>query len=281
MSIDRTKTLTSELEERDIVPFIGIYDVLSASLAARHFDALFVSGLGFAASHFGLPDVGFATWTDITAFVQRLRLVVPDHLLLVDIDDGYGDDQIASQVVIALEQVGASAVVLEDQKRPRKCGHLDGKELLELDEYAAKLKRVLDSRREMFVVARTDASESEEMLLRAATFEELGADAVLVDGVRDVGFLRELRSTVTVPLAFNQIAGGKSPSMTFQELADQGVNLAIYSTPALFAAHSAVVDELVRLKESDGWLVQPEDGGLGLTESTAILNENLQRSLGD
>ena len=159
MSNTEAKSLAAELERRDTVPFIGIYDVLSGALAARHFDALFVSGLGFAASHYGLPDVGFATWTDIASFVQRLRLIVPNHLLLVDIDDGYGDDQIASQVVVALERVGASAVVLEDQKRPRKCGHLDGKELLEIDEYAAKLKRVLDSRRELFVIARTDASE--------------------------------------------------------------------------------------------------------------------------
>ena len=171
-------------------------------------------------------------------------------------------------------------MVLEDQKRPRKCGHLEGKQLLDIAEYGSKLKRVLDCRESMLVVARTDASEPSEMLHRAVTFEELGADGVLVDGVSDIGFLNELRDAVSVPIAFNQIAGGKSPRLTLTELQEAGVGIAIFSTPALFAAHTAIETEMKRLKANDGVLLHPEDGGLGLHENTAVLNENLERSIG-
>lgn len=108
---------------RNITPFIGVYDAFSAGIAGKHYDALFVSGFGFAASFYGLPDIGFITWSDMVAFVQRIRTVLPQHHLLVDIDDGYCDPEVACHVVSLLEASGASGVVLEDQKRPRRCGH--------------------------------------------------------------------------------------------------------------------------------------------------------------
>jgi 2-methylisocitrate lyase-like PEP mutase family enzyme len=119
--------LKQAMATNKILPFIGVYDVFSATVAARHFDSLFVSGFGFAASNYGLPDIGFITWTDIVAFVQRIRTVLPTHNLLVDIDDGYCDPEVACHVVSVLEAAGASGVVLEDQKRPRRCGHFEGK----------------------------------------------------------------------------------------------------------------------------------------------------------
>lgn len=267
--------LRREIEDRGIMPFVGVYDAFSASLVARHFDALFLSGFGFAASQYGLPDVGFATWSDIASYVQRLRMIAPDHYLLVDIDDGYGDDTIAAHVATSLEAAGASAVVLEDQKRPRKCGHLDGKELLDLDEYTYKLKRVLSARTELFVIARSDASEPKDILRRAERFQQTGADAVLVDGISDVGLLRELRETVSVPLAFNQIAGGKSPKMSLSQLREAGINIAIYSTPALFAAQEAILSEMQRLQEQDGVLRQPDEGAVGVAACNALLEANL------
>src|SRR5215470_20096681 len=149
------RDLRKEMTARNIIPFIGVYDVFSATLAAKHFDALFISGFGFAASHYGLPDIGFIGWPDIVAFVQRVRTVLPSHHILVDIDDGYADIEVAAHVVSLLETSGASGVVLEDQERPRRCGHFDGKQLMGLDEYIVKLKRVLAARRDMIVIART------------------------------------------------------------------------------------------------------------------------------
>ena len=105
--------------------------MFSASIAARHFKGLFLSGFGFAASHYGLPDIGFIAWGDMVAYVQRVRTVLPRHHLLVDMDDGYGDADIACHVTRLLESVGASGVVIEDQRRPRRCGHFNGKQLLD------------------------------------------------------------------------------------------------------------------------------------------------------
>ena len=271
------RVLAEELQSRTIIPFAGIYDVFSAGIAARHYDALFVSGFGFAASYYGLPDIGFGTWTDVTSFVQRLRNILPDHFLLVDIDDGFCDIEVAAHTVRVLETVGASAVVLEDQRRPRKCGHFDGKQILDLDDYLEKLDQVLAARRDLLVVARTDSSDRDDILRRAKAFSDAGADAVLVDGIKDLSLLNELSALVDVPLAFNQIAGGKSPAVTLTELADRGVSIAIYSTPALFAAQSAIEAAMVDLEAADGRLVQPIEGGIGVADCNTLLTENLER----
>ncbi|HQR60917.1 MAG TPA: isocitrate lyase/PEP mutase family protein [Methylophilaceae bacterium] len=257
-----------------ILPFIGVYDVFSASLAGRHFDSLFVSGFGFAASHYGLPDIGFITWTDIVAFVQRLRTVLPGHNLLVDIDDGYCDPEVACHVVSVLEAIGASGVVLEDQKRPRRCGHFEGKQIMELDEYLAKLRAVLATRRDLVVIARTDTSDPDDMVRRVKAFAEAGADAVLIDGLPNLDVVRQLSKEVGRPFCFNQIAGGKSPVYTQGELHEAGVSLAIYSTPCLFAAQSAIEAAMGDLKARDGTLA---GSPVGVRDCNQVLTDNLAR----
>ncbi|MFD7118273.1 oxaloacetate decarboxylase [Streptomyces sp. NPDC059922] len=271
--------LREAVESPRTTPLIGIYDMYSASIAAQHYNGFFVSGFGFAASHYGLPDIGFIAWPDMVAFAERLRLAFPRHHMLVDIDDGYVDPEVACHVVQRLERAGASGVILEDQKRPRRCGHADGKLILPLEEYLAKLDLVLRSREEMLVVARTDATEESEIVRRAAALAETDADVVLVDGVRSVEWIRKIRSVVgDKPLLFNQIAGGKSPRLSLSELSDLGVNLAIYSTPCLFAAHGAIDGALVDLKMADGRLPDTrETGAIGVKGSTELLEKNISR----
>jgi len=274
MEISYGARLRQEVGDRPI-PFIGVYDAFSASLAARHYDHLFLSGFGFAASYYGLPDIGFIAWSDITAYVGRLRSVMPHTHLLVDIDDGYCDTEVACHVVALLESLGASGVVLEDQQRPRRCGHYSGKRLMELPEFLEKLKRVLATRRELFVVARTDAHQPEEALKRVIAFAEAGADAVLVDAVPDLATLRALSLSVKAPLVCNQLPGGKSPAWSLTEMAEAGVSLVIYSTPCLFAAQEAITNTLITLRERDGRLSQGVTTGVALPECTALLNGNL------
>lgn len=258
--------------------FIGVYDAFSASLAAERFDGLFVSGFGFAASHYGLPDIGFIAWPDIVAFVQRLRVILPTERLLVDVDDGYGDPEVASHVASVLEGLGAFGVILEDQKRPRRCGHFDGKQLLDLDEYLPKLRRVLQARRDLVVVARTDSSDPADIRRRVRAFAEAGADAILVDGLRDLSLLREMRRHANdLPFVFNQIAGGKSPPCSLSELRKVGASLVIYSTPCLFAAQRAIGEVLRDLRDSDGYLPAPGKDGVSVPSCTAVLTENLAR----
>ncbi|MFD1146157.1 isocitrate lyase/PEP mutase family protein [Saccharothrix hoggarensis] len=270
------KALREAVSAPGTTPLIGVFDMLSASVAARHYDGLFVSGFGFSASHYGLPDIGFIAWPDVVGFVQRLRLAFPRQHLLVDIDDGYVDPEVAGQVVRALEQVGASGAVLEDQRRPRRCGHVEGKVVLPLERYLEKLDVVLGARTDLVVVARTDATEEDEMLRRAAAFAETDADAVLVDGVPSVDVIRRVRDVVRdKPVVFNQISGGRSPRLSLTELTALGVDVAIYSTPCLFAAQTAMDDVLVELKDHDGVL---PDGPVGVAESQALLEHNISRN---
>ncbi|TQJ56484.1 isocitrate lyase/PEP mutase family protein [Streptomyces sp. NBC_00080] len=271
--------LRERIADPGTTPLIGVYDMYSASIAAEHYDGMFVSGFGFAASHYGLPDIGFIAWPDMVAFVQRLRGAFPQQHLLVDIDDGYVDPEVACHVVEGLERIGASGVILEDQKRPRRCGHADGKQVLPLNEYLAKLEMVLATRRDLVVVARTDATDEHDILRRAATLAATDADVILVDGVRTVEWIRRIRDVVgNKPLLFNQIAGGKSPRLSLSELSDLGVNIAIYSTPCLFAAHAAMDSALTDLKRADGRLPEVDAaGGIGVRASTELLERNIAR----
>ncbi|MGX1850493.1 isocitrate lyase/PEP mutase family protein [Streptomyces sp. NBC_01456] len=274
------QALRDEIAAEGTTPLIGVHDMYSASIAAGHYDGFFVSGFGFAASYYGLPDIGFIAWPDMAAFVERLRGAFPRHHLLVDIDDGYVDPEVACHVVRRLERSGASGVILEDQKRPRRCGHADGKLVLPLEEYLEKLHQVLAARSDLVVVARTDATEEGDILRRAAALAATDADVVLVDGVRSVEWIRRIRTvTGDKPLLFNQIAGGKSPRLSLSELTGLGVDVAIYSTPCLFAAHRAMETAMAELTYADGRLPAPgEPGGeIGVREATELLARNIGR----
>jgi 2-methylisocitrate lyase-like PEP mutase family enzyme len=273
------KKLRERIAGPGTTPLIGVYDMYSASIAAQHYDGMFVSGFGFAASYYGLPDIGFIAWPDMVAFVQRLRGAFPHHHLLVDIDDGYVDPEVACHVVEGLERIGASGVILEDQKRPRRCGHADGKQVLPLEEYLDKLHQILETRKDLVVVARTDATDEHDILHRAERLAATDADVVLVDGVRSVEWIERIRKVVEdKPLLFNQIAGGRSPRLSLGELSALGVDVAIYSTPCLFAAHEAMDSALARLKAADGRLPEVDPAsGVGVKASTSLLERNIAR----
>lgn len=265
--------LRAAVQRSEIIPFIGVYDVFSATLAAKHFDGIFISGFSFAASFYGLPDIGLIAWSDIVAFCQRVRAVLPRHHIIVDIDDGYGDADTAAHVVSLLQGAGASGIIMEDQQRPRRCGHLDGKRLLDLDQYIMRLEKVLASRKDLFVVARTDAHEQEDIARRIHAYVESGADAVLIDGLHDLDYLKQVTAGLDVPVMFNQILGGKSAPYSLDQLRGAGVSLANYSTPCLFAAQQAINTAMTALRQNDGKL----QGGIGIQECNAILNDNLNR----
>ena len=175
-------------------------------------------------------------------------------------------------VVALLESIGASGVILEDQKRPRRCGHVAGKLLMETNAFLEKLNKVLATRRDLFVVARTDASDPADILSRAQAYAAAGADAILADGITDLGVIKTLKTAVDKPLVFNQIAGGKSPACNLSDLSDAGISLVNYSTPCLFAAQAALEAEMQQLRERDGLL---EKDGIGVPECTTHLHRNL------
>lgn len=273
-----TGSALREAVRSGFLPFVGIYDAFSAAVAGRRADHLFLSGLGFAASQYGLPDVGFVAWAEMVAFAERVRAILPGHAILVDIDDGYGDPDIVAHVVRRMEAAGATGIVLEDQRRPRRCGHLDGRQVLPLEEYLVKLERALAERRDLFVIARTDASGAEEIARRLDAFADMGADAVLADGLANPASIRSFRDRTGIPVAFNQIAGGKSPPRSARELEEAGISIGIYSTPCLFAAQAAIDATVHALLGPDGRLSTGGLGAIGLTDCTAILDANLARA---
>lgn len=272
------QALAMAAQRQRVLPFVGVYDLFSASLAADRFETLFLSGFGLAASAFGLPDIGFLGWGDLTTTTGRLRALLPAHHLLVDIDDGFGDETVASHVCRTLERCGASGVVLEDQARPRRCGHLEGKRLLPLAAYLAKLEAVLKSRDSLVVVARTDASEPREILTRVKAFEQAGCDAVLADGLEDLELIHQVREAVSCLVFSNVIGGGKVPACSRRELAGHGVQGLIYSTPCLFAAQGAIEKVLEDLGDDFSELGSSLQKGRKLSHCNAVLEANLKRA---
>ncbi len=277
MSLDSGGNLRKTLAERAIIPFIGVYDVFSATLSAKYFDGIFVSGYSFAASYYGMPDIGLISWSDILSFVQRLRTMLPRKHIMVDLDDGYGDVEVACHVTRILESTGVAGIILEDQKRPKKCGHLDGKQILGLDQFIQTLEKVIASRRDMVVVARTDAHDIDEVIRRVKAFDEAGADWLLVDGVSSLDIIRAVRSHTKKPLVFNHIVGGRSPALTLSELKSRGISAVLYSTPCLFAAQAAIQETLHTLHQNDGFLTAENTRCADLATCQAILEENFSR----
>ncbi len=271
MTKTNQNSFRNEINRNSIVPMIGVYDVFSAALAVQYFNTIFCSGYGFSASYYGLPDEGYIAWSDMVSYVERIRSVLPSNKhIVVDIDDGYGDPKLAADVVKRLERVGASAVIIEDQRRPKKCGHLPGKEILDLDEYLIRLNSVLRARDKLFVIGRTDTAIFDDALNRIKEFKKLGVDGVLVEGIDDLSKIPEIRKTVGTDIAItiNLIEGGKTEPVSWTELTELGVNLVNYSTPCLFSAHGAINAKLQKLKE--------DNGSLFFTEKDVTLKENNQ-----
>jgi 2-methylisocitrate lyase-like PEP mutase family enzyme len=256
-------------------PFLGVFDCFSASVAAPYSQNLFVSGFGMAASFYGLPDVGYIAWSDMVQSAWRIRQILPNHRLLVDIDDGYVDSNTACHVVRQLDRMGVAMAMLEDQARPRRCGHADGKLILALDAYIGKLNAVLDAREDMLVLARTDAS-GDDIFRRVDAISATSADALMVDGISSLEMLEQVRDRTDKPFLFNQMCGGKSPRLTFAQLRNAGINMVQYSTPLLFAAQTAMAAALDDLFLSDGLLPDPATTKcIGVKECTSLLAANV------
>jgi len=266
------KSFKQHLDEKKFLPLIGVYDVFSALIASKYFEGVFLSGYSFSASSYGLPDVGFHNWRDTVDISNRIRNALPSIPFLVDIDDGFGDKTVAKNTIQLLEHSSVSAVMLEDQKRPRKCGHFDGKVILPMDEYLIKLSMVLDAKKDIFVIARSDANTPEEGLERAIAYAEAGADGVMVEAVDSLNFIEKLTSSVSCPVMVNQLHGGKSPNWKFEELMAAGVSIAIYSTPCIFAAQFGIESYLKNMQKLGGL---PSNGTVDMDDCNTILGSVL------
>nr|WP_087574941.1 oxaloacetate decarboxylase [Sphingomonas sp. CDS-1] len=214
------------------------------------FECVYVTGAGIANMALGAPDIGLTTLDDIAGTVSRMADAV-SLPLIVDADTGFGNAVNTFRTMKVLERAGASAIQLEDQDFPKRCGHFNGKGVIPLGEMLPKIRAAADARtRDTLIIARTDALAVEGIdtaLERAEAFVEAGADITFIEAPRDADQMRRI-AALSVPQIANIVHGGKTPPLPQSELADMGFGLVLYANAALQAAVRASATVLGSLK---------------------------------
>ena len=219
---------------KPIVVAPGVYDAFTALVAEQSgFKTLYVSGAAISYTRLGRPDIGLVSMSEVVEIVGAMRDRV-DADLIVDADTGYGNALNVGRTMRLFERAGASAIQLEDQDFPKRCGHLDGKVLVPAAEMAGKIKAALDARRsrETLVIARTDAiavEGFERAVERAALYRDAGADVLFVEAPKTRAELKRIPPALGgVPLLANMVEGGKTPPLSAAELESMGFALVIF-----------------------------------------------------
>jgi 2-methylisocitrate lyase-like PEP mutase family enzyme len=228
------ETLRARLSRKPIVVTPGVYDAFTALMATQAgFATLYVSGAAIAYTRLGRPDIGLVSMSEVAETIALIRDRVDAHLI-VDADTGYGNALNVVRTIRTFERAGASAIQLEDQDFPKRCGHLDGKGLIPADEMTGKIKAALDARQspETLVIARTDAvavEGFERAIARAALYRDAGADMLFVEAPKTREELaRVTKALPGVPLMANMVEGGKTPTLPAAELEAIGFSLVIF-----------------------------------------------------
>lgn len=221
--------------DRDIVVAPGVYDALTAGIAAEAgFDTLYLSGAAIAYCRLGRPDIGLVSSTEVAETIALVRDRVP-CALIVDADTGYGNALNTQRTVRLFERAGASAIQLEDQVFPKRCGHLSGKAVIPAKEMAGKIRAAVDARHSAstLIVGRTDSAAIEGLdraIERAQLYAEAGADILFVEAPRSREDLTRVTAALgnRAPLLANMVEGGDTPLLTARELAEIGFRLVIF-----------------------------------------------------
>src|SRR5436305_110516 len=236
----------------------GAYDALSARLIAQAgFSAVYMTGFGTAARRLGQPDVGRLTMSEMVSRASALAAVVGDLPLIADADTGYGNPINVRRTIREYERTGVAGVHLEDQVWPKKCGHMEGKQVIPLDEMVQKIRAAIDARRDadFVIIARTDANAVyglEDALRRGQAYREAGADALFIEAPRSLEELRAIAASFPdVPLLFNWAESGKTPLLSLDEIRTLGFKLVIFPVSMLFAATHAMLELLEVLKRGE------------------------------
>ena len=246
-------SLRSRLSGGESVLMPGVWDPLSALLAERAgFHTVFVSGFAVAGTLLGEPDIGIVDQANMADVARRVCAAAPDLCVVVDADTGYGDTRDVQITTELWEAAGASGMFLEDQVWPKKCGHMDGKQVVPTEEWLAKLKTVMNARSDIFLTARTDARAVNglpDALERARMARDIGVDAVFVEAPQSLSELDQIAAALPdVVLVANMVEKGKTPLLTPSELADRGFTLIVSPLSGLLSAAKAVGDAYGRLQ---------------------------------
>jgi len=217
----------------------GVSNALAARVVADlGFAAAYVTGAGIANTHLGIPDNGLVTLTELTEHVAAIRDVFPGPLV-VDADTGFGNAVNVVRTVRLLERAGADALQIEDQVFPKRCGHFTGKEVIPAAEMAGKIKAAVDARRDLLIIARTDAIAPEgyeAALARAAAYREAGADVTFVEAPTSIEEIADIPRRLPWPQLINIVLGGRTPELPNDKLKELGYAGVIYANVALQSA---------------------------------------------
>ena len=268
-------SLRERVAEDRILVAPGVYDALTALIAVQSgAEAVYLSGASIAYTRFGRPDIGQVTMTEVSEVISAIRdrLDVP---LIVDADTGYGNALNVQRTVRLFERFGATAIQLEDQSLPKRCGHLAGKTLVSGGEMTGKIHAALDARHsdDTLIVARTDAIAVEGIdaaLDRADAYAEAGADVLFIEAPQDEDQFAAImdRFRGRIPLLANMVEGGRTPLKPADELEAMGYSIAIFpggAVRALAVAAQRYYRNLISTGSNAGLANQMFDFG-GLNE---------------
>ena len=248
----RSADLRNRLSAHESVLMPGVWDPLSALIVQNSgFSTAFVSGFAVSGTLLGRPDVGYLTQTEMAEVAQRVCSSVSNLNVVVDADTGYGDPMTVRRTVELWEQAGAAGLFLEDQVWPKRCGHMDGKQVVEREDWLAKLRAACDHREHLHVTARTDARAAvslNEAIERAKMARDCGVDALFVEAPQSVEEMEAIANALPdITLVANMVEKGKTPLLTPSELADLGFRLIVSPLSLLLSAVQAMSTAAQRL----------------------------------
>ncbi len=250
------KLLRDLLSKDEILVLPGVYDALTAKIAERvGFKTLVMGGYGVAASRLGQPDVGYLSMTEMT---QALKGIVDavDIPVIADGDTGYGNALSVRRTMQEYEKVGAAGVLFEDQVWPKRCGHMAGKQVIEMDEHCKKLRAASDAivDKDILLIARTDAravNGLDDAIERGKKYLQSGAEALFIEAPQNVDELEIIaKSFPNTILIANMIEGGKTPNLTSKDLQDMGFKIVFWPCSSLYIVTQAFTDAMTILKET-------------------------------
>lgn len=229
----------------DCIVAPGAYDCLSAkAVELAGFSAIYMTGMGTSASRLGLPDYGLATMSEMVANASAMTATV-NIPIIADADTGYGNELNMTRTIHEFERHGAAGVHIEDQVFPKKCGHLDKKQVIPQTEYVSKIHAAVNARESpdfIIIIARTDANAVmgfKEAIDRANAALDVGADLALVEAPESMEELEKIPRCVRGPCVLNMLLGGKSPLLSLRDVSDLGYRIVLLSDVLLTAAISA------------------------------------------
>jgi 2,3-dimethylmalate lyase len=257
------RIIDQAVKDKRILVVPGAHDALSARLIQRiGFPTYFIGGFPAVGARYGVPDIGLKGFGEISAAVRDI-MAACDLPVFVDGDDGYGDVKNVVHTVQTYERMGVSAILIEDQQWPKRCGHMVGKKVVPVDLAEAKIRAACSERidPETWILARTDARAVEgldDAMRRAERYIRAGADGIFIEAPRSIDELKRIGRAFDVPQICNPLMGGHTPILSMEELGELGFNAAVLGLDTLM--HAAKAIETVLLDMKSGKFARRNDG---------------------